>query len=97
VNNTGNLAGAEVAQVYLGLPPGIGDAPMRLVGWSKVTLQPGATQTVTITVDAADPSYPLSYWNTSTNGWVVAPGDYTVFVGNSSDHLQTAGTFSVGS
>jgi beta-glucosidase len=97
VNNTGNLAGAEVVQVYLGFPSGIGEPPMRLVGWSKVSLQPGAQQAVTVTVNATDPSNPLSYWNTSTNGWVVAPGDYTVFVGNSSDHLQTAGTFHVGS
>jgi beta-glucosidase len=97
VKNTGNLAGAEVAQVYLGFPSGLGEPPMRLVGWSKVSLQPGAQQAVTVTVNATDPSHPLSYWNISTNSWVVAPGDYTVFVGNSSDHLQTAGTFHVGS
>jgi beta-glucosidase len=96
VKNTGTLAGAEVAQVYLGLPSGIGEPPLRLVGWSKVTLQPGAQQTVTVTVNAASSSHPLSYWNTSTNGWVVAPGDYTVFVGDSSDHLQAAGTLHVG-
>jgi beta-glucosidase len=97
VKNTGSLAGAEVAQVYLGLPSGIGEPPMRLVGWKKVSLQPGAQQTVTVTVDAAGSSHPLSYWNTSTNGWVVAPGDYTVFVGNSSDNVKPAGTFHVGS
>jgi len=96
VKNTGTLAGAEVAQVYLGFPSGIGEPPLRLVGWSKLSLQPGAQQTVTITVNAASSSHPLSYWNTSTNGWAVAPGDYTVFVGDSSDHLQTAGIFHVG-
>ncbi|MGA3135454.1 MAG: glycoside hydrolase family 3 C-terminal domain-containing protein [Terracidiphilus sp.] len=97
VKNAGSLAGAEVAQVYLGLPSGIGEPPMRLVGWKKVSLQPGAQQTVTVTVDAAGSSHPLSYWNMSTNGWVVAPGDYTVFVGNSSDNVKPAGTFHVGS
>ncbi|MGP8174683.1 MAG: beta-glucosidase family protein [Terracidiphilus sp.] len=97
VTNTGNLAGAEVAQVYLGLPSGIGEPPMRLVGWNKVSLQPSAQQAVTVTVNATDPSHPLSYWDTSTNGWVVAPGDYTVFVGNSSDNVKPAGTFHVGS
>jgi beta-glucosidase len=96
VKNTGDMAGAEVAQVYLGFPSGIGEPPMRLVGWCKVSLQPGAQQAVTVTVNAAGSSHPLSYWNTSTNGWVIAPGDYTVFVGNSSDHLQTAGTFHAG-
>ena len=95
VANTGKLAGAEVAQVYLGLPPAIGDAPMRLVGWDKVTLQPGAQQAVTVTVSAADASHPLSYWNTGTSSWTVAPGVYTVYVGNSSDHVQAAGSFQV--
>jgi beta-glucosidase len=95
VANTGKLAGAEVAQIYLGLPPAAGDAPMRLVGWDKVSLQPGAQQAVTVTVDATDPSHPLSYWDTSKASWTVAPGVYTVYVGDSSDHVQAAGTFQV--
>ena len=95
LKNTGNVAGADVAQVYLGFPAGSGEPPMRLVGWSKVLLQSGAQQTVTVTVNASDPSHPLSYWNTSTNGWAVAPGTYTVYVGDSSDNVQTAGSFSV--
>jgi beta-glucosidase len=97
LTNTGNLAGAEVAQVYLGLPSGSGEPPMRLVGWSKVLLQPGAGQAVTVTVNAAGSSHPLSYWSTTANGWVVAPGEYTVYVGNSSDNVKPAGTFKVGS
>ena len=96
VANTGKLAGAEAAQVYLGLPPGLGEPPMRLVGWSKVLLQPGTQQTVTVTVDAAGSSHPMSYWNTSANAWVVPPGTYNVYVGNSSDNVQSAGTFQVG-
>jgi beta-glucosidase len=93
--NTGGSAGAEVVQVYLGLPPGIGEPPMRLVGWSKTLLQPGAQQALTIAIDASSSSHPLSYWNSGTSGWVVAPGLYTVYVGNSSDNVKVAGTFSV--
>jgi beta-glucosidase len=93
--NTGTAAGAEVVQVYLGLPPGNGEPPMRLVGWSKVLLQPGAQQLVSITVDAGSSSHPLSYWDTGTGAWVVAPGVYTVYVGNSSDNVKAAGTFTV--
>ena len=96
LKNTGSLAGAEVAQVYLGLPDGIGEPAKRLVGWNKVLLQPGAQQNVTVKVDANSSSHPLSYWSTSANGWVVAPGDYTVYVGNSSDNVSSAGTFQVG-
>ena len=68
---------------------------MRLVGWSKVLLQPGAQQPVTITVNAGSSSHPLSYWSTATGAWAVAPGVYTVYVGNSSDNVKPAGTFTV--
>ncbi|MGO9864258.1 MAG: beta-glucosidase family protein [Terriglobales bacterium] len=97
LQNTGTLAGAEVAQVYLGLPASTGEPPQRLVGWSKVLLQPNAQQTVTVTVDANSSSHPLSYWDVTSNGWVTAPGTYTVCVGNSSDNVTSAGTFTVGS
>ena len=102
LTNTGNVAGAEVAQVYLGFPAasgfsdGIGEPANRLVGWSKVLLQPGAQQNVTLNVDANSSSHPLSYWSTTANAWVVAPGVYTVYVGNSSDNVSSAGTFQVG-
>ncbi len=97
LQNTGSRAGAEVAQVYLALPPATGEPPKRLVAWSKVQLAPGTQQQVVIIVDANDSSHPLSYWDT-TNGWVVAKGDYTVYVGTSSAmrDLRVAGTFHVG-
>jgi len=47
-------------------------------------------------VDANSSSHPLSYWSTNPSGWVVAPGEYTVYVGNSSDNVSSAGTFQVG-
>jgi beta-glucosidase len=96
LQNTGSVDGAEVVQVYLGFPAGIGEPPKRLVGWSKVRLASGAQQHVTITVDANDSSHPLSYWDTTANGWAIANGDYTVYVGNSSANLSSAGTFHVG-
>jgi beta-glucosidase len=96
VQNTGTLAGAEVAQVYLGLPASTGEPPKRLVGWKKVHLQPGEQQNVTVTIDASDSSHPLSYWSTTSNGWATADGDYTVYVGNSSASVTSAGTFHVG-
>src|SRR5208337_511231 len=96
--NTGTRAGAEVAQVYLGLPASTGEPPKRLVGWQKVSLQPGAQQQVTIEVDANDSSHPLSYWDTSSSRWQTAAGDYAVYLGNSSSmpSLSLVGTFHVG-
>ena len=96
--NTGAVAGAEVAQIYLGLPASTNEPPKRLVGWQKVLLQPGASQAVTIEVDQNDSSHPMSYWETSTSSWTVAPGTYTVYLGNSSSaaSLTTVGTITVG-
>jgi beta-glucosidase len=97
VTNTGSVAGAEVAQVYLGLPASTGEPPKRLVGWQKVSLQPGAKQRVTVGVDQNDSSHPMSYWDTNSSSWLTAPGDYLVYVGNSSANLAQAGTVHVGS
>jgi len=97
LTNTGAVAGAEVAQVYLGMPAATNEPPKRLVGWQKVSLQPGAAQQVTIEVDQNDSSHPMSYWDASTNSWQVASGTYTVFLGNSSNtaSLANAGTLTV--
>jgi beta-glucosidase len=95
--NTGAVAGAEVAQVYLGLPASLNEPPRRLVGWQKVLLQPNSSQAVTIEVNQNDSSHPMSYWNTSTGSWTVAPGTYTVYLGNSeaAASLKTVGTITV--
>ena len=95
VQNTGARAGAEVVQVYLGLPAGIGEPPRRLVAWKKVALQATQKQTVTISVSSADVGHPLSYWDAASSNWKNAAGDYTVYVGNSSRNLTTAGAFTV--
>jgi beta-glucosidase len=96
LRNTGSVAGAEVAQVYLGLPATTGEPPKRLVGWQKILLQPGQKQHLTIEVDVNDSSHPLSYWDVKSNSWQVANGDYSVYLGNSSRNVTLVGTFHVG-
>jgi beta-glucosidase len=97
LTNTGNLTGAEVAQVYLGLPPSTNEPPKRLVGWKKTPVQPGTSQSLTIEVDQSDSSHPMSYWDNASGSWKVAPGQYTVYLGNSSSpaSLTTVGTITV--
>ena len=97
VTNTGAVAGAEVVQVYLGLPTATGEPPKRLVGWQKLNLRPGEIGGVTVDVSESDSSHPMSYWDTNSNSWQTAPGDYIVYVGNSSANLTQAGTVHVGS
>jgi beta-glucosidase len=91
LQNTGARAGAEVAQVYLGLPASTSEAK-RLVGWQKVPLNPGQQQNVTVQVNANDSSHPFSYWDVTSHAWQIASGTYTVYLGNSSRNLTTVGT-----
>jgi len=95
VTNTGARVGAEVAQIYLGLPTSTGEPPRRLVGWAKVELEPGETREVTVTLDPKATSHPLSYWNVKRNGWEIASGDYQVYVGASSRDIRLTGTLRV--
>jgi beta-glucosidase len=92
LQNTGARSGAEVAQVYLGLPSSTGEQK-RLVGWQKVPLTAGQQQSVTVTVSASDSSHPLEYWDTTAQAWTLASGTYTVYLGNSERNLTTVGTF----
>jgi beta-glucosidase len=92
LKNTGTSAGAEVAQLYLGLPASTREAK-RLVGWQKLSLIPGQQQSVTIQVAASDSSHPLSYWDVNAHAWLVASGTYTVYLGNSFGNLTPVGTF----
>jgi beta-glucosidase len=83
VTNTGNRAGAEVAEVYASLPAAAAEPPKRLVGFSKVKLNAGESKDVTVDVD---PKY-LSIFNIEQNGWQLLPGDYGFMVGGSSQSL----------
>jgi beta-glucosidase len=83
VKNSGNRAGAEIAQVYAGLPESAGEPPKRLVGWSKVQLGPGESKDVKITID---PKY-LSIFDEAQDAWKLIPGSYTFMVGRSSRDL----------
>ena len=84
ITNTGSRAGAEVAEVYSTLPASTNEPPKRLIGFTKVSLARGASQTVSI---AVDPRY-LSIFNEAKNSWELVPGSYTIKVGGSSESLQ---------
>jgi beta-glucosidase len=80
VRNIGSRAGAAVPQVYVGPKAGGWEAPKRLAGWSKVSLAPGASATVSVTVDPRL----LSTFDEASESWRLAPGTYEVWLGGSS-------------
>jgi beta-glucosidase len=63
VRNTGSRTSREVVQVYL--RPDDDSQPVRLAGWSSVTLAPGASASVTV---ALDPRV-LRRWDTGSSSW----------------------------
>jgi beta-glucosidase len=80
VTNVGQVAGADVAQLYLGDPPQAGEPPRQLKGFLRVTLAPGQSATVRFPLTSDD----LSYWSDAANGWVLPSGKFWVYVGDSS-------------
>lgn len=92
VTNIGARAGAEVVQVYLGVPSPK-QPPKRLVGFAKVFLEPGEAKRVAITVDPSATNHPLSVWSDADRAFIVPKGTFTVHIGTSSDddvHVATA-------
>ena len=80
VTNAGSTAGDEVPQVYLGAPAsppaGTAFASRALAAYSRITLRPGQTQTVSLHV----PLRQLQYWNTQSGSWVTAAGQRPLYV-----------------
>jgi len=83
LTNTGAVAGAEVAQLYLGIPAA-GQPPKSLKGFQKVLLQPGASASVLMTLGARD----LSVWDSKAHAWSEVTGKFPLYVGASSRDIR---------
>lgn len=86
VVNVGDRAGADVPQLYVTAAPG--RPCLRLLGFERVELEPGATHRVTI---EADPRL-LAGYDGSVGSWRIEPGDYTAAVGISASAMRLADT-----
>jgi beta-glucosidase len=82
VTNTGKVAGADVAQLYVSDPSAKVKRPEReLKGFEKVRLAPGETKHVTLNLDARA----FSYWDATAHKWTIDPGKFVIRVGDSSE------------
>jgi len=95
VRNTGRREGAAVPQVYLGsspdLPASFQQVERKLVQFDRVELQPGASRTVTLHIDARD----LSAWSVTGQKWMRGTGNRTVYAGSSATDLPLTTTVRV--
>jgi beta-glucosidase len=92
LRNTGARAGDEIAEVYVTLPESAGEPFRKLAAWKRISLPPGATQTVEIPLD---PLY-LSTFSTAANSWSRPSGTFLIEIGGSSADLSLRRSLKLG-
>ena len=89
IRNTGDVAGEEIAQLYVHAQTnGIFRPEQELKGFAKVFLNPGEEREVRISLN--DRSFGV--WSIGENDWVVEPGTYEIRVGASSRDIRLTGS-----
>jgi beta-glucosidase len=92
VTNTGSVAGAEVAQLYISDPSAKVSRPEReLKGFEKVRLAPGETKHVTINLNARA----FSYWDATAHKWTIDPGKFVIRAGDSSENTPLSAELTI--
>jgi len=85
LQNTGNRAGADVVQLYIGQKtPTDGNPVKELKAFQKISLKAGSVTLVTLHVPVKD----FAHWNTADHVWHVAKGQYIAYVGDSSRNVE---------
>lgn len=85
IENTGDVAGAEVAQLYIGKKSDTVFRPVReLKGFKRVVLAPGEETEVTIPFD--DKTF--RFFDTRTNTWEIESGEYQIMIGTDAETMQ---------
>ena len=92
VENVGERAGKEVAQLYISDLKSSVDRPVKeLKAFRKIELAPGQKQTVRLQLDRRT----LSFYDAGTHRWVVEPGEFEILIGSSSRDIRLKGTLTV--
>jgi beta-glucosidase len=83
VANVGARNGADIAQVYVGLPKASGEHFRRLAGWQRVDVKAGEHKTVTVPLE----SLAIASFDEKKDAWTWGSGQYSISVGGSSRDL----------
>lgn len=90
VENTGNVAGKEVVQLYVrDLESSLARPPKELKGFAKIELAAGQSKEVRFSLDQRA----LSFYDPYRAKWVAEPGEFEVLVGASSRDIRLVGKF----
>lgn len=89
IENTGDIEGKEIAQVYVHDPISNVFRPEKeLAGFAKLALKPGEIKKVELELDP----FVFTYYNPERKEWVVEPGEYEILVGASSRDFRLRST-----
>jgi beta-glucosidase len=91
LRNTGKMAGAEVAQLYVEMPKASGEPLRQLKRFDRVMLAPGEARRVHFHLSKAD----LRIWNADRKDWQLVNGTYKAWVGGSSRSLPLSAGWSL--
>lgn len=93
IENTGKVAGAEVAELYVHENhPSVIRPEKELKGFRKIFLKPGEKQTVIIPLDQRA----FAFYDPAKADWVAEAGDYQIEIGSSSRDLRLDNRFHLG-
>lgn len=85
VKNTGNCAGKEAVQLYVGTKDSRVRRPVReLKGFEKIHLEPGEEKDVVFTLGQRS----FSYYEPKIHGWFTESGEITIEAGSSSRDIR---------
>jgi beta-glucosidase len=90
IQNTGNVAGAEVVQLYIKDVASSVPRPLKeLKNFKKINLSPGEKQEITFEVTNKD----LSFFSQKKNRWIAEPGEFELLIGSSSQDIRLNNSF----
>ena len=93
IENTGDVAGREVVQVYASAPEVKLNKPAEeLVAFGKTRLlEPGEAETLNFTITTKD----LASFDEATSTWIAEAGTYTLKIGASSKDIKVTSDFAL--
>ncbi len=92
VKNTGDIAGMEIAQCYVGLELPEDDQPIKtLQGFHKVSINSNEGKNIEINLNERN----FSYWSTESKSWQIMGGTYKIFIGSSIENIYLTGSITL--
>ncbi|KAK0199392.1 glycoside hydrolase family 3 protein [Desarmillaria ectypa] len=91
LKNAGKVAGHEIPQLYISLPPSENSPPQGLKGFDSIYLEPGESTRVTIELSR----YSFVIWDVKAQKWSIPSGTSKISVGSSSRNIRLTGTLAL--